>query len=197
MDREAPISYVALDAMGVLYRQRGVSSLLVSFAASMGVAADAGVARDLYRRASRGLLSSAELWQALGIPGPDRDAEFLEHRAVMPGARDFLAAMHAEGIPVGCITNDLAEWSRWLRRTHGLEDAIGPWVVSGEVGVRKPDAAIFQRFLAEAGCEAAECIFVDDTPENLDGARRLGFRTQLFSGFDDVRNLITQLHTVA
>lgn len=188
----APVRYVALDAMGVLYRQRGVGALVSAFAADLGVAVDVGAARDLYRRASRGLLTSAALWEALGIPGPDRDAEFLRHHALTPGALEFIASMGAAGIPVGCITNDVAEWSRRLRRTLGVEGLIDPWVVSGEVGARKPDPAIFERFLADTGCEPGECMFVDDTPENLDGARRLGFRTQLFSGFDTVRDLVLQ-----
>ena len=98
----------------------------------------------------------------------------------MPGVRPFLVAMRSDGIAVGCITNDVAAWSVRLRRTHRLEHEIAPWVVSAEVGVRKPGAAIYERFLAETACEAGECLFVDDLVENLDAARRLGFRTAWF-----------------
>jgi HAD superfamily hydrolase (TIGR01509 family) len=193
-----PISWVALDAMGVIYEQQGVSGLLAAFAGRLGVPLDPGVAKDLYRQASLGRMSSAELWEALGIPGPQRDAEFLAGRMLMPGIREFLAAMQREGIQVGCITNDVAEWSLRQRRRYGLQDRIGPWVVSGEVRVRKPAAQIYERFLAEAGCDARDCLFVDDTVENLDAAAGLGFRTLRFPGsFDGVEDLITQLHTVA
>jgi HAD superfamily hydrolase (TIGR01509 family) len=117
---------------------------------------------------------------------------------LMPGIREFLAAMQREGIQVGCITNDVAEWSLRQRRRYGLQDSIGPWVVSGEVGVRKPAAEIYERFLAEAGCDAGDCLFVDDTVENLDAAAGLGFRTLQFPGsFAGVLDLITELHTVA
>ncbi|MEA2500408.1 MAG: glucose-phosphatase [Actinomycetota bacterium] len=195
---DRPISWVALDAMGVIYEQQGVSGLLAAFAGRLGVALDPGAARDLYRQASLGRMSSAELWEALGIPGPERDAEFLAGRVLMPGVREFLAAMQREGIRVGCITNDVAEWSLRQRRRYGLQDSIGPWVVSAEVGVRKPAAEIYERFLAETGCDAGECLFVDDTVENLDAAAALGFRTVRFPGsFADVADLITELHTVA
>ena len=159
---------------------------------------DPDVARGLYREASLGGLSSAELWEALGIPGAGRDEEFLAGRALMPGVREFLPAMQRHGVRVGCITNDVAEWALRQRRRYGLEDGIGPWVVSGEVGVRKPAAEIYERFLAEAGCDAADCMFIDDTVENLDAAAALGFRTLRFPGsFDDVLEVITELHTVA
>jgi putative hydrolase of the HAD superfamily len=189
---------VALDAMGVIYEQQGVSGLLAAFAGRLGVPLDPAMAKDLYRSASLGKMSSAELWEALGIPGPERDAEFLAGRLLMPGVRDFLAPMEREGIRVGCITNDVAEWSLSQRRRYGLQDRIAPWVVSGEVGVRKPAAEIYERFLAETGCDPGDCLFVDDTVENLDAAANLGFHTLRFPGsFTDVSDLITQLHTVA
>ncbi|HEX9315074.1 MAG TPA: HAD-IA family hydrolase [Actinomycetota bacterium] len=192
------ISWVALDAMGVIYEQRGLSALLVSFAGRRGVPLDPDVAKRLYREASLGGLSSAELWEALGIPGTARDEEFLAGRILMPGVREFLTAMRREGVRVGCITNDVAEWALRQRRRYGLEDGIGPWVVSGEVGVRKPAAEIYERFLAEAGCDAADCMFIDDTVENLDAAAALGFRTLRFPGsFNDVLEVISELHTVA
>jgi putative hydrolase of the HAD superfamily len=199
-DRAKPdrISWVVLDAMGVIYDQQGVSALLASFAGRLGVAVDPGVARNLYRQASLGRMSSAELWEALGIPGPERDAEFLAGRGLMPGVREFLAAMRREGIGVGCITNDVAEWSLRQRRRYGLQDGIGPWVVSAEIGVRKPAAEIYERFLADAGCGAGDCMFIDDTVENLDAAAGLGFRTLRFPGsFGEVLELIAELHTVA
>ena len=195
---EGRISWVALDAMGVIYEQRGVSALLASFAGRLGVPVDPDVAKGLYRRASLGGLSSAELWEALGIPGAGRDEEFLAGRVLMPGVREFLAAMRRQGVRVGCITNDVAEWALRQRRRYGLEDGIWPWVVSGEVGVRKPAAEIYERFLTEAGCDAGDCMFIDDTVENLDAAAALGFRTLRFPGsFDDVLEVITELHTVA
>ncbi|MEA2587389.1 MAG: putative hydrolase of the superfamily [Actinomycetota bacterium] len=184
---------MALDAMGVIYQQRGVSALLVSFAGRLGVSVDTDMARRLYREASLGRMSSAGLWEALGVPGADRDAEFLAARTLMPGIREFVSAIRREGVQVGCITNDVAEWSHRQRRLYGLQDGIGPWVVSAEVGVRKPAPEIYERFLAEAGCEADDCMFIDDTPENLDTAARLGFRTLNFPGtFAEVFDLITE-----
>ena len=50
-------------------------------------------------------------------------------------------------------------------------DAI---VVSGEVGVRKPDARIFELAADEIGVPTSACFFIDDLEENVLGAQRVG-----------------------
>jgi FMN phosphatase YigB (HAD superfamily) len=47
-------------------------------------------------------------------------------------------------------------------------------LISGEEGVLKPDAAIFDRALAALGVERGEAVFVDDNPRIIDGANALG-----------------------
>ena len=47
-------------------------------------------------------------------------------------------------------------------------------VISGEVGMRKPEARIFEHTLELLGLPAAECVFVDDLPHNVAAAAGLG-----------------------
>lgn len=53
----------------------------------------------------------------------------------------------------------------------GVFDVV---VISGEVGMRKPEPEIFERTLAQLGLAAGECVFVDDIPANVAAAARLG-----------------------
>lgn len=55
---------------------------------------------------------------------------------------------------------------------EGMFDAT---VISGEVGLRKPDPEIFELVLARLGLAAGECVFVDDLRTNVDAAVALGF----------------------
>ena len=175
-----PVRYLALDAMGVIYEHAGIAVRLAAFACDRGARVSTEQARAAYVSASRGAMTSAQLWEALGIPG-DHDAEFLAGRTLMPGAAGFLAGMAAEGLPVGAITNDVAEWSAWARHAQGVAGAISPWVVSGEVGARKPARAIYDVFLSTAGCRPEDCLFVDDQEHNLAAAEALGFQTAWFA----------------
>jgi putative hydrolase of the HAD superfamily len=47
-------------------------------------------------------------------------------------------------------------------------------VLSHEIGVRKPRAGFFERCAAEAGCPPTGCVFIDDLPANVAGARAIG-----------------------
>jgi HAD superfamily hydrolase (TIGR01509 family) len=53
-------------------------------------------------------------------------------------------------------------------------------VVSGEVGLMKPDPRIFQLAAERAGLAPAELLFVDDSRRNTDAAAALGFDVHLF-----------------
>ncbi|MGJ3558653.1 HAD-IA family hydrolase [Streptomyces sp. INA 01156] len=57
------------------------------------------------------------------------------------------------------------------------EDAFDAVILSEREGVRKPSAFIYQRALDALGLTGAECVFVDDHPENLPSAEALGIRT--------------------
>lgn len=47
--------------------------------------------------------------------------------------------------------------------------------------LRKPDAAIFERVLNENNLNPEESLFVDDSPQHLEGAKKLGIQTVLCS----------------
>lgn len=55
-------------------------------------------------------------------------------------------------------------------------------VFSYELGLRKPDAAIYHETLRRLGAAAAESVFIDDRPENVAGAEAVGMHGVLFSG---------------
>jgi len=52
-------------------------------------------------------------------------------------------------------------------------------VISGEVGLRKPDQAIFALTVDKLGLASPECVFVDDHPGHLKAAREAGMATVL------------------
>lgn len=54
-------------------------------------------------------------------------------------------------------------------------------MLSCDVGVLKPEPAIFQMALEQLGVPSADSLFVDDRSENLDGAHSIGMRTVLIA----------------
>jgi HAD superfamily hydrolase (TIGR01509 family) len=55
-------------------------------------------------------------------------------------------------------------------------------VISSDVGLRKPDPAVYELAAAQLGLPPEDCVFVDDLPGNLKPARALGMATVLHRG---------------
>ncbi|QQL50605.1 HAD family hydrolase [Mucilaginibacter ginkgonis] len=58
---------------------------------------------------------------------------------------------------------------------------------------RKPDAEMFNQVLQENGLVAEETLFVDDSPQHIASARKLGLQTYLMTAPDNIINLAQQL----
>ena len=50
---------------------------------------------------------------------------------------------------------------------------------SNNIGYRKPNADVFEFILKDAGISAEETLFIDDSYNNIDAAKKLGFKTHL------------------
>ncbi len=64
------------------------------------------------------------------------------------------------------------------------------YVLSYQVGVMKPEEAIYQEAIRRAGCEPSQCFFTDDNEANVSAARRAGIDAVVFGG---ERDLMRQL----
>ncbi len=76
-------------------------------------------------------------------------------------------------------TNEIhiRKFNQTLKLEHGLNDLSGHFqklYYSYEVGMRKPEERIFQHVLDEQGFNPAETLFIDDSPQHIEGARKVG-----------------------
>ena len=93
------------------------------------------------------------------------------------GAARLIDALDEGGIPWGIVTNGSASQLRKVE-TLGLACRAACIVVSEEVGVRKPDPAIFHAAAARIGIAPAGIMVVGDHPEaDVTGAARAGMQT--------------------
>lgn len=66
-------------------------------------------------------------------------------------------------------------------------------VISGEVGLVKPDPAIFHLLLAKIQRTAQECVFIDDVSANIASAQQLGFTAIQFHSPDQLAQALDEL----
>ncbi|WP_370024060.1 HAD family hydrolase [Planotetraspora sp. GP83] len=84
---------------------------------------------------------------------------------------DMLRLARAAGLATCLVSNSWAnDYPRDL--WDGLFDAI---VISGEVGMRKPEPRIFEHALGMVALPAERCVFIDDIKANIEAAEALGF----------------------
>jgi putative hydrolase of the HAD superfamily len=63
-------------------------------------------------------------------------------------------------------------------------DKIDGKVVSGFIGMVKPDAEIYEHLMDKYGLKAEECVFIDDRDENIDSAKALGMMGIVFKNYN-------------
>jgi putative hydrolase of the HAD superfamily len=83
---------------------------------------------------------------------------------------DAVRRARGQGIQTGLISNT---WSLEASPSASL-DIFDVRVLSGEEGVRKPKPEIYRLAAGRLGVEPEGCVFVDDLPANVEGARAVG-----------------------
>lgn len=74
------------------------------------------------------------------------------------------------------LSNALSTLRSAITDRFPILDAFDVVIISAEVGLVKPDAAIYELALKRLGAQPAEAVFIDDFAENVEGARQVGLR---------------------
>jgi 2-haloacid dehalogenase len=104
--------------------------------------------------------------------------------------------LRAAGYRTLALTNFSAEtFPRALRR-HGFLNEFEGIVVSGHEKLMKPDAAIYRLLCERFHVDAARAVFIDDSPDNVAGARAFGMHGVHFSSADRLTDALRGLGVV-
>lgn len=87
---------------------------------------------------------------------------------------DAVAQVRAAGIVTAMLTNIARDSEQVWRSIIPVDELFDVVVDSSVVGLRKPDAAIFQLTCERLGVPPRDCLFVDDIRSNVDAAAALG-----------------------
>jgi len=98
------------------------------------------------------------------------------------GLWELAAQVRAQGVRTGLLSNS---WGFDVYPFERLELHFDDLVLSGEVGLRKPDPAIYRLAAQRLGVAPDACVFVDDLERNVEVASELGMAGVHHTG-DDV-----------
>lgn len=107
-----------------------------------------------------------------------------------PAMFALAAEVRDQGVRVGLLSNS---WGNTYPREQ-IDALFDPVVISGEVGLRKPVAAIYEHALELAsGLPAGRVLFIDDAEPNVCGAQMVGMRALLHRNADCTRAALAAL----
>jgi putative hydrolase of the HAD superfamily len=180
-----------------------------------------GLSPDAWRAIRRDLFHDDGIWSAVER-GQATFAEFvarlrkltLEHGSDVSDeeARNFMgntgtgatqrlrteiiaaAARLRTRMPTALLTNNIPEWRTGWRSLIDVEGLFDVVVDSCEVGMRKPETAIYELTRAKLGLPHTALFFLDDLGVNLKAARSLGWQTLRY---DDTTRVLAVLDALA
>lgn len=88
----------------------------------------------------------------------------------------YVERLRAAGYPTALLTNSSREQIDRLFSAEQRKKLFAAVVVSGEVGLAKPDPAVYELVCAHLGVVPDQAIMIDDSPHQVAGARAVGMR---------------------
>jgi putative hydrolase of the HAD superfamily len=117
-------------------------------------------------------------------------------RGLFPGAAELVTSV-VEPVRTGVLSNtNPLHWEHQIDAPI-LQQLFDHRFLSYELGLVKPDPAIFEKVVEELGVAPRDVVFVDDNQLNVDGARSVGLDAHLARGVDEARRILQEQELVA
>jgi epoxide hydrolase-like predicted phosphatase len=95
--------------------------------------------------------------------------------------------------PLVLLSNSESSYLRNILIKKDLEKLFEVILISGEIGVAKPDREMFEMALSKLGVAPEEAVFIDDQKKNIDAAEKIGIRGIRFEDIDTLRKAMDKI----
>jgi len=176
--------WVILDVMGVIFEVGDdTNDLLVPYIQKMDKMISAEKINEIYLKATLGEISSFNFWNELGFGNnfPEIEKDYLDTYLRIDSEFADIAKPLSRNYSLAILSNDVKEWSNYLRTKFDLNRLFKIIIISGEVGYRKPDKRIYNILLDRIQSPPSDCVFIDDRSKNLRPGSEIGTKTIRFA----------------
>jgi len=122
---------------------------------------------------------------------------YRDHTRNINESWEILAELKARKIRLALITNTIpphVQAHKETGRIKRLKDlGFEVFVLSCEVGVRKPDPRIYKIALEKLNLPAEACVFIDDILDNIEAAKKLGMQVIHFQTPEKLKEELTKI----
>ncbi len=136
----------------------------------------------LFDKAGLGEIDSNEFFKRIGLDDTEYHMkQYLDKYLTLDSGFTDFAEKVKDRYELVLLSNDVSEWSSFITRKFGLDKYFSHKIISADVKCRKPELRMYDLTLDKIGRSAYECIFIDNTVENLLGAEEVGISPVLFN----------------
>lgn len=156
--------------------------------------------RDLIRQANYGLLSRDQLWRATaetyGISFAELQAEKAKLGGVDQHLLELIRTLKTRGMKTAILSNVGLGFMEQALAPEVRTSYFDALILSGEEGVTKPDAQIYEIAAQRLGVRPEDCLFFDDIQRNVDGATAVGMQAVLYEGIASCKHALAAASVV-
>lgn len=114
--------------------------------------------------------------------------------AIRPDVIDIMHKLREQGHRVVILSNtNRLHTTFWPDEYPEVKAAADQIYLSQEMGMRKPEARIYQAVLQAEGFTASDAVFFDDNADNIEGASQCGMTSILVTGKETIPNYFAKL----
>lgn len=106
------------------------------------------------------------------------------------GMREIIEKLKKKGYKLGLLSVHTREWVEHCEKQFDYHKLFHSILYSFEIEVCKPEKRAYELMLKKIKSKAENCLFIDDNPENLIAAEKLGIKIILF---ESAQQLINEL----
>mgnify|MGYP000675223590 CR=1 FL=1 len=113
-----------------------------------------------------------------------------------PESIDFFYELKKEKFKLFCASNIHPSIFRKLTKSHQFLKEFDGVLVSGKIGILKPNPAFYKHLIDAYALSPQETVFIDDKPENVDAAVLLGMHGIVFNTVKNCRRRLHELRGI-
>lgn len=108
----------------------------------------------------------------------------------LKGAKEFLELAKRKGYNIYVLSNACSKFHEYFPKYYDLDFFDGV-VVSCDIHIIKPDIRIYEYLLETYNLKPQECLFIDDRPENVEGAKAANMEAVVFkNNYEEISRLL-------
>ena len=111
----------------------------------------------------------------------------------MPEMIELTKELKYKGVKIFILSNNFIERADYYKKTFPfLKEIFDKVYYSWQTGFVKPDPEAYKKLLADNNLKPEECIYFDDSKENIEVAKKLGIQSFIFEGVDSVEKTLNK-----